>query len=123
MILVLYILGLATIFGYTSIYVWTGWTFFSCRNRLSAPSRPVDEGTLERWHDAYDAALLEGWDEAEAVRVADLKTVVPPLQKHYPSRVHRNLKSQPNPFRGDYIIGPLPPHLTASWQDPEIPNA
>jgi len=41
--------------------------------RQCPPLPPANnEKDLERWHDAYDAAILEGKDEVEAVRCADV---------------------------------------------------
>jgi len=57
--------------------------------------RANNEKDLERWHDAYDAAILEGKDEIEAVRIADEA----PLDRAY-----RHAFMTPNEKRGSLLI-------------------
>lgn len=80
------------------------------------PIKPVpalpqsNSKTLESWHDAYDAAILEGKDEVEAVRRADS------LAQYWLPREARGMYPNPIAIRalsdpvlyGRNAFGPLP---------------
>ena len=73
---------------------------------------PPDEKILERWHDAYDAAVLEGCDAVECVARADAEIKPKPVKyRNQPwEDFYPDLKRSSVYHHGDYL----------PWHDPGI---